>query len=250
MNFITTVTTNALLYPKKAQKIKGLVDMLHFSLDFYDKNKHNSIRKAPCYEFVLKSIKIAKELGEKPDILMTIWDENIHDIEKIYYEIALPNNLILILNPIFHYGNIKEKLSPKNFDLLRNWANKKNIYLNTAFLELNENGGNNINSPACSAGNAVVVISPFNELILPCYHFGAYKFPIQNNLYSLWHSPKIVKLRQKAGKYDFCNGCTINCYMEPSFAYSLNKYFLVSSISTLKYINEKWGIINALKSFL
>src|SRR6478609_11779154 len=30
--FITTVTTNALLYPKFAEKLKGKIDMLHFSL--------------------------------------------------------------------------------------------------------------------------------------------------------------------------------------------------------------------------
>ena len=30
---ITTLTTNALLYPKQAEQLRGLVDMLHFSLD-------------------------------------------------------------------------------------------------------------------------------------------------------------------------------------------------------------------------
>ncbi|TAE04414.1 MAG: radical SAM protein, partial [Bacteroidetes bacterium] len=33
MGFITTLTTNALLYPKLAERLRGLVDMLHFSLD-------------------------------------------------------------------------------------------------------------------------------------------------------------------------------------------------------------------------
>ena len=33
MGFITTVTTNGMLYPKYAEKLKGKIDMLHFSLD-------------------------------------------------------------------------------------------------------------------------------------------------------------------------------------------------------------------------
>ena len=33
LGFISTLTTNCLLYPKKAESIRGLVDMLHFSLD-------------------------------------------------------------------------------------------------------------------------------------------------------------------------------------------------------------------------
>lgn len=31
MGFITTLTTNGLLYPKKAKQLSGLIDMLHFS---------------------------------------------------------------------------------------------------------------------------------------------------------------------------------------------------------------------------
>ena len=33
MGFITTVTTNCILYPSHYRKIQGLVDLLHFSLD-------------------------------------------------------------------------------------------------------------------------------------------------------------------------------------------------------------------------
>ena len=33
MGFITTITTNTLLYPKRAHDLRGKVDMLHFSLD-------------------------------------------------------------------------------------------------------------------------------------------------------------------------------------------------------------------------
>ncbi len=219
--------------------------MLHFSLDFYDQEKHDTVRKAPCYDFVIKSIEIAKQLGEKPDILMTVWDDNIPEIEKIYYNIAIPNDLILILNPIFSYGEISEKLSEENIPLLLQWQNQKNIYLNSAFLELYLNGGNDINNPVCSAGDAVVVISPKNELIVPCYHYGKFRFPINNNLYNLWHSPEVKILRRQAGRFEFCKSCNINCYMEPSFAYSLNKYFLISAVSTLKYINEKWDIFRA-----
>ncbi len=238
--FLTTVTTNALLYPKRAEQLKGLVDMLHFSLDFFDKEKHNEKRGVPCYDFVLESIQIAESLGEKPDILMTVWDENVNEIEKIYYNITRPNNLILILNPIFSYGDVEEKLSNKHFPLLRLWSKKPGVYLNTAFMDLAEAGGNSSKNPVCFATDAVVVISPENELLLPCYHLAREKFPIKNNLENLWHSDEVRRIRRQGGRYDFCEGCTINCYMEPSFAFGIHKYFLASSISTLKYVLEKW----------
>ena len=54
MGFVTTLTTNGLLYPKWSVKIKGLVDMLHFSLDFFDAEKHNQSRGVDCYNHVME----------------------------------------------------------------------------------------------------------------------------------------------------------------------------------------------------
>ena len=74
LGFITTLTTNCLLYPKWANKLHGLVDMLHFSLDYYNPEKHNLSRGVNCYDHVLDSIKIAISLGERPDILFTVFE--------------------------------------------------------------------------------------------------------------------------------------------------------------------------------
>ncbi|MCU7376698.1 hypothetical protein PEC18_39615 [Paucibacter sp. O1-1] len=42
---ITTVTPgNGLLYPKQAEKLRGLIDMLHFSLDSPDRDEHDKSR--------------------------------------------------------------------------------------------------------------------------------------------------------------------------------------------------------------
>jgi hypothetical protein len=37
------------------------------------------------------------------------------------------------------------------------------------------------------------------------------------------------------GRYDACEGCVINCYMQPSFAVEMNKYWWKAFPSTLKY---------------
>ncbi|MEL6537207.1 MAG: radical SAM protein, partial [Bacteroidota bacterium] len=60
MGFITTVTTNGLLYPKYAEQLRGLVDMLHFSLDAADAETHDALRGVKCFDFVMESIKIAR----------------------------------------------------------------------------------------------------------------------------------------------------------------------------------------------
>lgn len=240
LGFITTVTTNTLLYPKMANRLIGLVDMLHFSVDAFDEKRHNDSRGVECYQFLLKSMKIAKALGEKPDLLLTLTDDNIDDIEPIYRNWILPNKLQLILNPIFSYNSVGSDLSFAHFSRIRYWAKQPRVYLNEAFLTLREQGGNQINDPVCQAASTTIVISPDDQLILPCYHLGLDQFPINGKLYDLWKSAPVQSLVQLEGRHQQCANCTVNCYMQPSFATQISPLFLKALPSTIKYSLEKW----------
>lgn len=240
MGFVTTVTTNGMLYPKHAEKMRGLVDMLHFSIDSADAAKHDESRGVACYQLMLDSLDLALKLGEKPDLLLTIFDHNLDEIEKVYHQIAQPRGITLILNPVFEYNGVGESLSQTALSNLRKWAKQPGIYLNEAFLQLRLAGGNDPQNPVCHAGSATVVISPENELVLPCYHLGLKKIPIQGRLAQIWNETSVVAEREKAGKLPECKGCAINCYMEPSMAVDTGKYFIPSFRSTLKYVVEKW----------
>lgn len=237
MKFITTLTTNTLLYPKMAERLKGKVDMLHFSLDSPDREEHDRMRGVACFDFLLESIRIAKSLGERPDILFTVFDHNLDKISRVYREICLPHGLVLILNPAFEYNKVAagKSLNPGQLRELRQWAGKKQVYLNEAFIDLRLDGGNRTSDPVCKAASSTIVISPENKLLLPCYHLGMEEFDIKGNLYDLYHSPEVQKLVALEGKYPACEGCTINCYMQPSFAVEVNKYFWKALPSTLKY---------------
>lgn len=237
MGFITTLTTNTLLYPKWADRIKGLVDMLHFSLDSPDKNEHDTSRGVACFDHLITSIEVANSLGERPDILFTVFESNVHQIEAVYNEITLPNNLVLILNPVFDYADVKtgKQLSEKTLDEMSFWGSKKGIYLNDAFISLRKDGGNHVQDPVCKAGSSTIVISPENKLILPCYHLGMKEFNIDGNLADLYKTEEVQKLVALEGRLPECEGCTINCYMQPSFAVEMNKYWWKALPSTIKY---------------
>lgn len=237
MGFITTVTTNGLLYPKNAPKLSGLIDMLHFSLDSADEQEHNKMRGVACYSMVMESIRIAQSLGERPDIIFTVFGHNIEQIEKVYKDIILPNNLVLILNPAFEYNDlgVDENLSEQALDQLTWWGKQKNVYLNDAFIALRKDGGNHVDRPVCKAGSASIAISPDNKLITPCYHLGEEEIPIENNLYELYRGEKAQQSIALEGRLPACEGCTINCYMQPSFAVEMNKYWWKALPSTMKY---------------
>lgn len=249
LGFITTVTTNCLLYPKRAQQLAGLIDMLHFSLDAATAEAHNASRRVDCFGHFLQSIEIAKELGERPDILFTVTRQSLSDIEAVYQNYALPNSLVLILNPVFEYNQLgsQEALNARELRQLRQWASKPLVYLNEAFLTLREKGGNDINDPVCKAATTTLVIDPENRLLLPCYHLGKDAFPINNQLHQLYTSQAVQALRHEEGRLPQCQGCTINCYMQPSFSVNFNRYFLEALPSTFKYNLMKGTALSLLR---
>ncbi len=237
LKLITTVTTNGLLYPKKAKSLVGLIDMLHFSLDSSLAEEHNKMRGVACFDYVMESIKIAKSLGEQPDILFTVFKGNFEQISSVYEQIAKPNGLVMILNPAFEYNGlgVDDGLTPAQLKELSRWGKKPRMFLNQAFLELRKNGGNAITNPVCKAASTTLVISPENELVLPCYHLGKKAFKIESSLARLYNTPAVKSLIKLEGKLPECEGCTINCYMQPSFSVELNKYWFKALPSTLKY---------------
>lgn len=237
LGLITTITTNGLLYPKYAERLHGLVDMLHFSLDSPIAEEHDKSRGVKCFDKVMDSIAIARQLGERPDILFTVFEHNVHQIRQLHEEICLPNNLVLIMNPVFEYNDVETggSFSDKALQEMTWWGKQKNVYLNDAFIQLRRDGGNHVDDPVCLAGSTTLVISPENKLVLPCYHLGLKDFPIEGDLYNLYRSEEVQKLVALEGRLPGCEGCAINCYMQPSFAVEMNRYWWKALPSTLKY---------------
>ncbi|NJL13480.1 MAG: radical SAM protein [Microscillaceae bacterium] len=235
--FITTLTTNGLLYPKLAQKLRGKVDMLHFSLDSAHPETHNQSRGVACFEKVMESLDIAQSLGERPDILLTVFEENREEIAEVYHRISRPRRLVLILNPVFDYNAVKTGagLSEKTLQMLSTWGRRPGVYLNEGFIALRRDGGNHTQAPICRAGSSTIVIAPDDKLVLPCYHLGLEEIPIEGQLYTLYHSARVQRLIALEGRLPACEGCAINCYMQPSFAVETSKYFWKALPSTLKY---------------
>lgn len=234
----TSITTNTLLYPKFAEQLAGKINLLHFSLDSPIREEHDQIRKIKCYDKVFESIAIAKSLGEFPDILFTVTNQTFKRLPGMY-ELAQKHDVVLLVNPVFSYfGN--EGLSDEAIDFIGEFCSGKlNIYMNDSYLKLRKAGGNHVNSPLCKAVSRVVVISPANEVILPCYHFANKKIKIEKNISEIRASEEVKYYKKMEGRFDFCEGCTVNCYFEPSFAFPTNIYGILSLSSKLKYGYQK-----------
>ena len=230
----TSITSNSLLYKKYAEELAGNVDLFHFSLDSPDESEHNKIRGVDCFNSVFESIEIAKGLGEFPDILFTVTNDTYKKLPRMH-EIAANKDLVLLVNPVFSYfGN--PGLSMEAIDFIEEYTEGKlDVYINPSFLKLRRNGGNHVDDPLCKAVSRVIVISPSNEIILPCYHFENDKIKIDRPISEIRKSEKYQHFLKNEGRFDFCEGCTVNCYFEPSFAFPTNLYGLASVTSKFKY---------------
>lgn len=240
LGFTTTVTTNGLLYTRRAEALRGLVDMLHFSIDAANAEMHDRIRGVACFDAVLDSIEAAKRIGEKPELLFTVTPENFDELESLYRKISRPNGLTLIVNPVFQYHGLGAELSQEQLLSLRAWSQRPGVYLNDAFIELRLRGGNQTSRPVCRAATTTIVISPDNQLIVPCYHAETATFPIEGNLATLWKSEPVQAIVRQEGRLPVCQGCTVNCYFQPSFAVEVNEYFWKALPSTASYVWRRW----------
>ncbi len=234
----TTVTTNCILYPKRAEELKGKIDLLHFSLDAPSALVHDKIRGTACFDKVMESIKIAKELGEKPDILYTVTNETIKYLDEMI-ELSQNKGLMLLINPVFSYYNNPE-LTRDSLYLIAEKAKYRSVYVNRAIIRFMKEGGNNRFHPRCRAVSTTIVISPDSSILLPCYHKSILKIKIENSLYQTWKSSIVNKALRMQGRYPFCANCSISCYFDPSFTYGFDDYFLLSQLSKFKYFRDKY----------
>jgi MoaA/NifB/PqqE/SkfB family radical SAM enzyme len=233
--FYTSMTTNTILYPKKAKEMQGLVDFLNFSLDGGDAETHDQSRGVRIFDTLVESVALAHSLGENPVLNHTVTAQNFNRIDEVG---ALGQKLgaRVWLNPAFTaYENYNAKKNPTTemIEAIKRGANKYScIGFNQAALAFIADGGNNLNNPRCKAVDAVIAISPDDQLLLPCYHFAQDGVPIEGKLYDLYReSEKVESYRQSQGKLSVCDGCTVWCYLIPSFFMGVDKYWLLNGLS-------------------
>ena len=232
----TTLTTNGIVYPDRAEEIAGLVDILQFSLDGAEKEEHDSIKGVPSFDRVMGSIKKARDLGERPTFIHTVTDENIAYVPDMI-ELTGKMNVLLFLNPCFSYfGN--NGLSRENTILLGRMAHGKGVTIDRGYLKFVIDGGNKRSDPRCLAVTSTIIISPDDKLILPCFHAKTREIPIGGNLTVLINDSSVEFEKHIEGRHPFCEGCTVYCYMRASLFRRLDRYLLPSIYSAAHYMFE------------
>ena len=235
--FFVKLSTNGYLYPDLAEDLKGTFTRIYFSFDTASDKEYKIIRGIDGYERLLKSIKIAKDLKEDVCLSCTLTNETIKNISSIA-EFCKENKVIAYIHPCFSYFK-NEQLSKINIKHIKKYFWHPYVRVDLSDLKYYINGGNDINKPSCKAGKSVFAITPDNCLFVPCFHKGVKKVKIDDNLYSLYHSKEWDKLFANAGRYEFCKGCNLPCYLGASPLDKIDKYFFKELLSYTKFLIER-----------
>jgi MoaA/NifB/PqqE/SkfB family radical SAM enzyme len=232
----TQITTNCTLYPRRARELAGLVDILNFSLVGPTAAVHNPIRRDNSFNDVIKSMGIARELGEPYQLIFVLTNDNIDQLEPMV-KLAREYQAILKVQPEFDlFGNGNVDL--RNVKAAEKLANDNNVYVNLAETRIFDTG-NVKEKPRCRAANAVVVVSPDGYVLYPCYHMVTTKIPLDHNFPRLFRSNKWKQMQDEVGRFSFCDGCRNLCYLHPSFNYRYDRLFVLSALSDYRYLRER-----------
>jgi MoaA/NifB/PqqE/SkfB family radical SAM enzyme len=238
IGFITSVTTNCLLFEERVKELSGLIDLPHFSIDADNAPLHDKIRGCQSYGKVIKSIDAALANRVYPDLLFTYTEENINAAEGVW-KLARDKRLILILDPVFALWG-PDKVAPRVHRRAMELSKRRGVYLNRAHLLLRDSGGNRTRDPVCRAASSTVVIDPDNRLTLPCYHHRCSSVKINGELTQALQSGERTESIAKEGRYAFCEGCHINCYFDPTYQMISGRYGWESMKSKAKYAFAKY----------
>ncbi|MBN1130234.1 MAG: radical SAM protein [Chitinispirillaceae bacterium] len=240
LGYVTSVTTNCLLFPERARELAGLVDLLHFSISGGTPEVHDRLRGTASFGSVVESIDAALRNELVPDLLFTYTSDNINDFGYAY-RLAREKKLMIILDPVFNTGG-EDTLPVSVHRRAAEYSKRPGVYCNRAHLTLRRRGGNSRTSPLCRAVDSTVVILPDNSLALPCFHHRIRSFPIKNNLDVILAGEARREAARMQGRYDFCERCHINCYFDPSYLHMRNLLFMQSVLSKLRYAWRKYVI--------
>jgi hypothetical protein len=187
------------------------------------------------FHLVLEALATARSLRQPIYISHVVTNESFPHIDEMI-RFAKDQRAILYLNPCFSFfGN--EGIDPAKAQELGRYFGEPGVIVDPAQLKLIAAGGNDVHDPVCRAVTSTVCISPENKLLLPCYHFKDDELAIEDKLYDLYTShPLVQQAKEGEGRFSFCNGCTVYCYMRSSLLW---RYPVESVLMAGHYVRER-----------
>ena len=193
--------------------------ILRFSIDG-NPDFHDANRGPDNYLHTVAGLEVASRVTQKGRIQIVFsaipgsnGNINRDQLSSVLY-LARKSGVLVNVNPLFGASLSSAEIQ----DLI--WFGKQSgIQMSRGKLRFLLRGGNNQYNPTCQAVRSVITVTPDNKLAVPCYYHQELAIPIGNDLRLALNSWERKRYLALDGRHDFCQGCSIWCYIVPSFLY-------------------------------
>lgn len=193
-----------------------------FSIDGSEE-RHNANRGNGYYRYIREGLAASREIrkSQRTQLIFTAMPGAKGNIDRAEFaavlELAREFGVLVNVNLLFNI----EALDERELRDLKWFARQADVQLSKGKIRFVMRGGNSMANPTCAAVKRVLTVSSDNKVVLPCYHQlkkgRATSLPIGNDLKSVLDSPIRRELLARDGRHGFCQGCSIWCYIVPSF---------------------------------
>jgi MoaA/NifB/PqqE/SkfB family radical SAM enzyme len=220
IGFYTGLVTNGLLLDKKIDEISKYTDFLAVSFDVNDKKTFNETRGVDAFEKVKKNIELVRGMGIEINLFSVITKETFrftNDTIDFAKSLDMPIHFSPVDNVSREFMEISgaEKMKVnENSEVLKKLTEKKIMYKKIHFeddyFNFQSLGGFN-RFIRCSSASTTISLKPDASVALPCPFFTLMTIKENENLRNGLNSEKARNMIKKCGKWNFCEGCSINC---------------------------------------
>lgn len=208
-------TNNGSLFERKWPEIKHLHPWgPTFSLDGLAEyhNWHRDLKDN--FNQIMRSVDLCQSVGWDPAIIFTV-TKATYDLIPRMIDLAKDEDVLVIMTPVFQYKDVGEdNLSEDQLVAMKKLLWNRNVSVDPRYIDFLLSGGNDTKDRTCRSMETHVVVAPDSSLYVPCYHYAMFRLPTPDGIYQAATSARWKQLAEKAGTFDFCEGCNIYCYMD------------------------------------
>lgn len=217
LGIYSSLTVSGPQIRRRGVKFIGLPSLLRFSIDgipeFHDRNRGEG-----CFDDLIYGLELAQKLrgSKKTQLIFTAIGGNHGnmDVETLSFILDLARTYGVMVNVNFLFNAF---LSNETLDLLSWFGRQADVKCSKGQVRFILRGGNNTLDPTCRAVSSTLAITADNRLALPCYHNAEQYLSLDGGIASALLSREWKDAQRREGRYPFCRGCSVWCYILPSW---------------------------------
>ncbi len=226
---LTTLNTNGWLVKDRIGELAPFVDMAQISIDSPVPQENDHIRGIRgAYARAVEALKLFKEYSVPVNGVCTLTNQTLgrlKGLSELAQNLGIDMNVNIVFPAPLEHDHDETDVAEMTVDY-QECANRleaarkfPNLIISRNMIELLRKGGNRIEKPICRAASVMATVTANGQMLLPCLYYPEAHFDLSReylHVRDAWDSGLAWKVRAGCGRYPFCDGCIIRCYLETS----------------------------------